>query len=68
MTNIITTAHLWCNGHFISINICREFHIYIRLDQIRVEFLSYIKKRKKRKKNIFIHYKKKMTNIILITI
>ena len=56
-----TTAHLWCDGHSISINACgmwgaragvqaskRELHTHIYLNQVRVEILSCIKKKKKK--------------------
>ena len=53
---IYTIAYPWCDGHFTSISACgmwevragvqvfrRELHTNIHLDQVRVEFLSYIK-------------------------
>ena len=56
----MTTAYLWCDGHSISISIyrvCRvrvgvqvsrrEFCTHIYLTYARVEFLSYILKKKK---------------------
>ena len=52
-----TTAHFWCNGHSTSINASgvwrprvgvqvskREFHTYIYLDYVSVEFIYCIKK------------------------
>ena len=51
----------WCSNYFININACgvlgarfgvqvfrREIHTYIHLDYVRVEILSYIKKKKKK--------------------
>ena len=56
----LTTAHPWYGGHSISISACgvwgardgvqvsrRELHTHIHLNQVRVEFLSYIKLKKK---------------------
>ena len=54
-----TTAYLWCDSHFISISVCmvwevragvqvfrRELHAHIYLDQVKVEFISCIQKKK----------------------
>ena len=54
-----TTTHCWCDSHFTNINAYevwgvrvgiqvfrKEFHTYIHLNYIRVEFLSCIKKKK----------------------
>ena len=55
--NYITT-YSWCDSHSTSISACRiwginvgvqvsrkEFHTYIHVDYVRVEFLFYIKKK-----------------------
>ena len=56
------TTHSWRNSYSTSISVCgvwgvrvgvqvskKEFHIHIHLDYDRVEFLSCIKKEKKKK-------------------
>ena len=53
----LTTVHPRCDGHSISISVCevwkirigvqvskRELCTHIHLDQVRVKFLSFIKK------------------------
>ena len=55
----LITAHLWCDGYSTNISACkvwgtrgevqvsrREFYTHIHLYQVRVEFISCIKKKK----------------------
>ena len=67
----LTIAYLWCDGHFISINICKmwgartrvqvfkkDFHIHIYLDYSKVEFLSCKKKRKQKERSVKLNLSK----------